>query len=331
MPERHGRSDFASVNRHPARGHATFVSRTPKPAQAVNPSPPHKTFKDFNQPRKMLAHPPAGAQSTDGFIKPKDVKHSAPVKHHQPALPRTEKSQVLNRLTFDPKSGPNRKSRSRRRNYASKALMGMAGLLFLLGIGVSLHSLRTNRQATAQVAVLAKTTSGASDNEVPDETPLPPDATKTYRVAADLPRLLRIPKIHVEARVKRLGTKANNELKAPASVYDVGWYEGSSKPGENGTVLLDGHVSGPNNRGVFYSLNTLKTNDKLSIERGDGKVLTYIVVKSEIYARDKVDMAAALTSAVPGKSGLNIITCSGKYDARTNNYDERLVVFAVQI
>lgn len=320
MPEGHGvRKDFTSGQRLHTRGSATFVRRSTDPHQPTQPKPLPRTLR---------------AGSIDGFIRPvPDQQLFAQSTNPKPALPRQTKSKVIKRIGFDNKSAGKIRASRHKRKHASKILLSMAGVLFLLGVGVSLNSLHTNRQAKAQVAVLAKNTADNDENndDIPDETPPPNDAIATYKVAADLPRLLRIPTIQVGARVKRLGTKPNNELKAPSNVYDVGWYDGSSKPGENGTVLLNGHVSGPNNRGVFYSLNKLKTDDKISIERGDGQVITYKVVQSQIYAYDKVDMAAALTSIVPGKPGLNIITCSGKYDAKTNKFSERLVIFAVQI
>jgi len=69
----------------------------------------------------------------------------------------------------------------------------------------------------------------------------------------------------------------------------------------------------------------------LSIERGDGTVLNYKVVQTQVYHADDVDMAAALTSVDPAKPGLNLMTCSGKVKAGTNEFQDRIVVFTVQI
>ncbi len=152
-----------------------------------------------------------------------------------------------------------------------------------------------------------------------------------YRTAANLPRVISIPKLDVTARVLRLGVNSQGALAAPASIYDTGWYEASSKPGEPGAMLIDGHVHGPNKPGVFSELKNLKAGDEITVERGDGKVLSYKVVKTKTYPADSMDMmGAALTPVTPGKPGLNLITCTGEIDKSNNHYKDRLVVFAEQ-
>jgi hypothetical protein len=39
-------------------------------------------------------------------------------------------------------------------------------------------------------------------------------------------------------------------------------------------------------------------------------------------------MTAAITPIVPGTSGLNIISCYGKVIPGTNEFDQRIIVFA---
>lgn len=95
-------------------------------------------------------------------------------------------------------------------------------------------------------------------------------------------------------------------------------------------MLIDGHVHGPIEPGVFADLKKLKPGDEVKIERGDGQIFTYQVVDSKTYPAESVDMGAALRSAQSGRPGLNLITCTGKLDRATNSYKERLVVFTVQ-
>jgi LPXTG-site transpeptidase (sortase) family protein len=209
----------------------------------------------------------------------------------------------------------------------------LAIILFVCGLGVAGLQLKTNQQVKAQVKTLAAETSAAtgdgSASDIPSEEK-PDGSVGTYKVAPTSPRVLRIGKINVEARVIRLGIKADNEIKSPANIYDAGWYEGSSLPGETGAVLIDGHVHGPTTPGVFVNLKKMVAGDTISLERGDGKKFTYKVVRTQSYDVDKVDMGAAFSSAQPGKPGLNIITCDGSYDD-AGNYGKRLIVFAVQM
>lgn len=251
-------------------------------------------------------------------VKPEPTKH----------LPRQSRSHVLKRQQIK-KIAKLQRARHRR-PIMPTLLTGMALLLFMAGIFVLVSTLRTDHTVKAQVKQLAKQSDdeGITDG-IPSEDD-PPINLDNYNVAPDLPRYFSIEKLGIHARVKRLGVSADNVLKAPANIFDVGWYDGSAKPGENGTVVLDGHVSGPTKHGVFYSIGSLNKGDKVQLERGDGKVLTYTVTSSQVYDYDKVDMPKVLTTSEPGKPGLNFMTCTGRFNVRTNSFEQRIVVFTTQ-
>lgn len=265
-------------------------------------------------------------RSVSPTIKIHDVRL---VKHTKyaaaPALPMQSGSTVLTRSAVQKKT-----KHKHKRNHTSVVLVLMAIIVFTGGSVVSYLSWKTNKKAAAQVEVLSKNTDGENAGDTPNEEDVTPDVINSYRVAPDLPRLIKIPRLNITARIKRLGVKATGELMAPGNVNDAGWYDGSSKPGENGAVLIDGHVSGPSKPGVFQRLKNLKEGDTINIERGDGKTISYKVMKTESVDQDKVDMANALTSYSPGSPGLNLITCTGRFDVKTNNYEQRLIVYAVQ-
>ena len=224
-------------------------------------------------------------------------------------------------------------SRRTRRWRLDYVIWIVAFAILVGGAWLSYDAWRVNRVVEQQAEKLAETPSGSESNNVPvpDEASPPSDYLQSYRVAADLPRVLRIPGLNVEARVMRVGVKLNNELIAPASIYDAGWYESSSRPGDVGAVLIDGHVAGPTMPGVFAKLANLRPGDTLSVETGAGRAYTYKVIKLQSYTADRVDMAAALAPVTPAKPGLNLITCAGQPDARTHLYDRRLVVFTEQV
>lgn len=224
--------------------------------------------------------------------------------------------------------------RSSKVQWKPALLMVMAASLFVIGGVVSYASWRTNKHVAAWVHDRSGDTGSpagesAADEEVPDENE-PTGSLGSYYVAPDLPRLLRIGELKVSARIKPLGVNNKNQLRSPSNIHDVGWYEASAKPGLGGTTLVDGHVHGPTRPGVFYNLKKLEPGSRIEIERGDGATISYQVIKTEKYRADNVDMAAAMTSAVPGKEALNLITCTGALDKRNNTYEDRLVVFAVR-
>lgn len=207
----------------------------------------------------------------------------------------------------------------------------MAGLVFVVGLSVSLFQIKPSNITAVQAAHQNQENSSVTEsNSVPDETPPTKTSIKSYTVPATQPRLLSIDKLSVQAKVKRVGVDVKNQLIAPKNIFDVGWYEDSSKPSDgNGAILIDGHVSGPSQKGVFYDLKKLKAGDIIKLEQGDGKSYKFKVSTTKVYDADKVDMVAAMTSAIPGKLGLNLLTCTGKFDSQSDQYKQRLIVFAV--
>lgn len=171
-----------------------------------------------------------------------------------------------------------------------------------------------------------------------DERPVTVQAKQEWTVPASHPRYISIPKLGIEnARIVQLGIiKKTGQLDAPVSIHDAGWYNGSALPGKGGTMLMDGHNGGPNFGGIFEKLRELKNGDEIIIERGDGKKLTYVVkdnrdmnVKDINDPSNKWGMATMTNSIEAGKEGLNIITCVGQWDERSQTFNERTMLRAV--
>ncbi len=250
-------------------------------------------------------------------------------------LPRQTRSGVLRRQVV--KASAKKYRPKKHHSFKPYLAAGLAAFLLVLASTTGFVVYKKINGSSGPTQVLAKQTSkgsgstsdGTSGSDLPSEDN-PPLDIKGYTVAANMPRYLKIDRIGVNARVRRVGPDSNGSVKGPTNIYDVGWYENSSLPGENGTILLDGHVAGQSNRGVFYGLGTLKKSDKVTIERGDGKLLTYTVVSAEQADFDNLDMRKVLNSAVSGKQGLNLMTASGRFNVRTNQYEKRVIVYTVQ-
>jgi hypothetical protein len=218
-------------------------------------------------------------------------------------------------------------------------LVAMACLVFTLGIGTSIQSLLTNNAASAQVAALSKvadtqsttTGQGISATIAPSVTKPSTEAVAMYAVAADLAKYIKIPKLGVDARVLQVGVTTSGALATPSNVFDTAWYTGSAKPGQPGATLIDGHVSSWTTKGVFYGIKTLVAGDTIQIVKGDNSVLTYKVVKTQVYPAGTVDMQAAVTPVIAGQSGLNLITCTGQVIKGTSEFNQRELVFATLV
>lgn len=206
-------------------------------------------------------------------------------------------------------------------------LVVMAVILFISGLGVAVWQIRINKQVEAQVSK----SSQQDDSSTPDEVEPDPNSLQSYKVPAAQPRFISVPSLSVFARVRKVGIDSKSQLVAPGNIYDAGWYEDSSKPGDDGgAILIDGHVQGPTKPGIFSNLKLLKTGDTINLESGAGEKYNFKVVKTQTYKTSDVDMAAALVPAVPGKLGLNLITCAGKFDSVANDYKQRLIIFAIK-
>ena len=141
------------------------------------------------------------------------------------------------------------------------------------------------------------------------------------------PTGLVVPSAGIDAAgVGKLGLDAEGELQAPETPNDVGWYSGSSAPGDSGPAVLVGHVDSYRGPGVFWNLRTLKPGDPIDVPRSDGTVARFALDRVET-----VDKDAFPTQAVYGPTAgpsLRLITCGGAFDRSVRSYEDNVVVFA---
>lgn len=339
-------SSRASLAKHSAYKH-TAVHSGSAPVKVQAAVQPIKTT-DFLSPKqlsKQHAVPrPTGPVAFDVHKPQRSQVLKRPVLHQQAA------SAVLvpaHRVAgTSPSKATHAPARKKRFNYSrgQLAVMVMAVTVFLVGIMVSILTLRTNHSAATQVAALSKASQdqpatsdataapGVQNPSTPPSTTRPTShAVSTYTVGPNMPRYLDIPRFGVHARVLSLGILNSGALATPNNVFDVGWYNETSLPGQPGAMLFDGHVSSWTAHGVFYHLKDLVPGDQIKVERGDGQVFTYQVVKSQTFDHDNVDMDSAVRPVDPNKPGLNLITCTGDVIRGTNEFNERILVYASQV
>ncbi len=149
-----------------------------------------------------------------------------------------------------------------------------------------------------------------------------------FQAPSDYPKYLFIPSINVKTIVKPVGLTKSSQIGTPDNVFTAAWYIKSSKPGEIGATLIDGHVSSWTSNGVFYNLKKLKAGDTIQIQKGNNSILNYKVVKTAIYDSNSIQDNQILDAVNPKVSGLNLITCYGKVDKNTNEFQQRLIVYS---
>lgn len=167
-----------------------------------------------------------------------------------------------------------------------------------------------------------------------DESPVRQSDIDSYKVPANHPRYISIPALNIKnARVQTVGLTSNNTLDTPKNISDTAWYTKSALPGQGyGAVVIDGHNGGVTRDGVFAGLNTLKDDDEIIIERGDGKEVVYKVVENRTMSLQQANttgMKDLLTPYDTSKEGLGLITCAGKWIPRDKVFDKRVLIRAV--
>ncbi len=125
-----------------------------------------------------------------------------------------------------------------------------------------------------------------------------------------------------------MGVTSSGALETPPNVFETAWYNESSEPGQQGAMLIDGHVSSWTAHGVFYGIKTLVAGDIIKVEKGNGQIFTYSVVKSQVFPSGNVNMQSAMTPIIAGQPGLNLITCTGDVIPGTSFFNERIIVYA---
>lgn len=155
---------------------------------------------------------------------------------------------------------------------------------------------------------------------------------KTYKWAGaqNDPKYISIPSTGTEGFLQNVGVDQNKAVAVPNNIYLAGWFNQTPRPGEPGNSVIDGHVTGRVNKGIFEKLTSAKVADIITIEFGDGSTKRFQIVKS--VAVPTKDAPAVIFSQEAGiDRQLTLVTCTGAWDAKINQYTERLIVIAKAI
>lgn len=154
----------------------------------------------------------------------------------------------------------------------------------------------------------------------------PTVARITAPVAVTDPTQLTIKNLNISAPITPQGLTSEGDMAIDEDPEQVAWYRLGPKPGEEGSAVIAGHYGWKNGvASVFTDLNKLVKGDEISMTGKDGRVMTFVVTRTEIYAPDQD--ATSVFKSDDGKAHLNLITCQGSWNNSLHTYSERLVVF----
>ncbi|MFF0174932.1 class F sortase [Micromonospora profundi] len=172
----------------------------------------------------------------------------------------------------------------------------------------------------------------------PARPPQPPAGTPTrIHPAPDLAPLTRaapvrvqIPAIDVRAEIIPVGADASGVLEVPPLDRPTiaGWYRHGVSPGETGNAVLVGHVDSPAGPAVFFDLGRLRAGQEIQVVRADAQVATFTVDGVHAYPKDR--FPTDLVYGPADAAGLRLITCGGRFDSTTGNYEDNIVVLATR-
>ena len=204
--------------------------------------------------------------------------------------------------------------------WTAWGILAVLLLVFMIRVLVFENNYYNEKQGSERAATVM-----VEDTDL-DETEPSKEEIKEYTVAPDRPRYLTVEKLGVKnARILPMGVNMKGELDTPRNIFDVGWYDGSGKPGQGGTLMIDGHNGGPHVHGVFKNLPDLAEGDVIKVERGDGEIFQYKVVENvtvDLAEADKY-MTTAAVSPEPGIESVTLITCTGEWSQAQGTYLSR--------
>jgi hypothetical protein len=146
---------------------------------------------------------------------------------------------------------------------------------------------------------------------------------------ASVPTRLDIAAIGVQSDLLQLGLNPDHSVQVPPLGRDsrAGWYRYSPTPGQLGPAVLLGHVdSAEYGPGVFFKLGALRPGDTLTVTRADHTAAVFRIDRVVSYPKNHFPTLEVYGNT--DHAALRLITCGGKFDLSTRNYESNIVAYA---
>lgn len=199
----------------------------------------------------------------------------------------------------------------------------LLGLVLVAGTGCAAPT--TDPAPTATTGPVA-TGTRAGDQAAPDATAARPLTDQESFV----PERLRLPSGRT-ARVQPAGIGPDGTLAIPADPARIGWWDGGSRPGDPfGTVVVAGHIDSRRyGIGVLAEVAEARPGQEVRLSAGSRSLRYRIVSVRQV---PKARLATGTdTFDLAGAARLALITCGGRFDARTHSYADNVVVLATPV
>jgi sortase (surface protein transpeptidase) len=225
-----------------------------------------------------------------------------------------------------------------------------AGVLVLAGVLLLVVGLRAQRQAPQPPASAAipyvsthpsdssSTSAGRPTTPAGSSATSAPTPTATAKpvkgpvLPRSVPVNLEIPELNVHSDLLQLGLNPDQTVQVPPLEKDsrAGWYKYSPTPGQLGPSVILGHVDskkyGP---GVFFKLGALRPGNTLSVTRSDRTTAVFRVDRVVSYPKNSFPTLEVYGNT--DSAQLRLITCGGKFDISSHNYEDNIVAYATLV
>lgn len=218
------------------------------------------------------------------------------------------------------------RSKNRKLSLVLHLLLLILGLSLIAFSALRLWDWYVHTQGEARPPNAHKTITISTDT--PDEKPIAAGAA--YNVPADQPRQITIPSIATEGFIQPVGKDQYNQVGVPTNIHFAGWYVEAVKPGEVGLSVIDGHVSSRYGLALFAKLGSVRQNDSVQVQFGDGSVRHFQVLEKRLLS--EFDAAHfLLTKRGDVERQLNLVTCGGTFNKKSDKYNNRLIVITKRV
>jgi hypothetical protein len=203
-----------------------------------------------------------------------------------------------------------KKGKARRSMYIRSAALAMVAGMAPTGCADSTRAARDQPGPTAGHPVPTR--------PMPPATPAPP---------ADIgaPARLVIAAAAVDASVVPVPSESAARLPAHVDGDHVGWFDGTSSPGDVGVAVLAGHVVYSGRDAVFAHLDNLHVGDTVMVKDDAPEAVSFTV--RALYRWPKAALPESVYAATPERTVM-LVTCSRAPGVDAGPYTENLVVIA---
>ncbi|MGN7248284.1 class F sortase [Janibacter anophelis] len=140
------------------------------------------------------------------------------------------------------------------------------------------------------------------------------------------PTSVSIPSLGVTSRVIDLGLQPDETMEVPQDGTSTGWFTGSPTPGELGPAVMAAHVTWDKAPAVFFELGSMRTGQRIEVDREDGSTAVFEV--SDVGQYPKTQFPTEDVYGEVDHAALRLITCGGHFDGETGHHVDNVVVYA---